>query len=621
MKKIISVLTFNLLLSAFAVAQQLNTPINVIQGDSGTSPRVSMQVSTRGIVTAITKTGFYIQTPDVEIDKSSKTSEGILVYTGRDGEKPKLGDLAEVSGTVKEHRPGEEKYNLSITEITKPTFKVVSSGNPLPAPITLTAIDLDPKGSIDQLERYEGMRVKINSLTVSAGTSGRIDDKKTFIAYTDGTFFGVLSGTPRPMKEAGLDIIDIIGGKLPKNILAFDMNPENLRFDSDAQVGRKQIHVAAGEVIKNIVGVVDFGYRKYTILIDSDNKPTVENKKSAVPVPTAKDREITVGSFNLENFFDDEQNSDADKLKVPELILPKEVFAGRLNKASLAIRNVLSMPDVLGIVECENIKVLKKLADKINADAVADKQPNPNYVPYLEEGNDVRGIDVGYLVKSDKVKIIEVKQLGKDAMLLDEKQKEDGFLFDRPSLMLRASVLDSKTNKPFEFTVIVNHFKSYGDINDEEKGQRVQNKKRQQAEWMANFVAERAKTNPNERIILCGDFNAFQFPDGYNDPIGTLLGKANPNVLTPSKADYKTGLGDLIFSLPENQRYSFVFGGNAQAIDHILINANTLKNVVDFQYARVDADFPLVYYNDYKRPERLSDHDAPIAYLSLDERK
>jgi uncharacterized protein len=41
-------------------------------------------------------------------------------------------------------------------------------------------------------------------------------------------------------------------------------------------------------------------------------------------------------------------------------------------------------------------------------------------------------------------------------------------------------------------------------------------KKRLQAEWLSNFVAERAKTNPTERLILCGDFNAFQFNDGYN---------------------------------------------------------------------------------------------------------
>ncbi len=615
MKNLFSIAIFNLFL-CISVFGQLNTPINVIQGDAGVSLKANSQVTTRGIVTAIIKKGFYIQTPDAEIDKSSKTSEGIFVFTNDEPTSISIGDLVDVSGSVLEYKPRAEKYALPLTQITKPRVNVVSKGNPLPKPIVLTAIDVDPKGKIDQMERFEGMRVKINSLTVSAGTGGRIDDKKG-IAFTDGIFYGVLSGTPRPLKETGLDILDVLGEKLPNNIWAFDMNPENLRFDSDTQIGNKQLHVAVGEVIKNVVGVVDYARRSYTILIDANNPLTVENKKSAVAVATAKEREVTVGSFNLENFFDEEVNSDNVE---KEAVTPKNVFEGRLNKASLAIRNVLSMPDVLGIVEVENIKVLKRLADKINADAVAANQNNPKYEAYLEEGNDMRGIDVGYLIKSTKVKVLEVKQLGKDVKPEIQANSKE-MLFDRPSLMLRAEVVDSKTNKPFEFTTIVVHFKSYSGINDPQDGKRVQNKKRQQAEWLANFVAERAKTNPTERMILCGDFNAFQFPDGYNDVMGTLLGKADQNVLTPSKANYKTGLGNLIYSLPANQHYSFIFNGNGQAIDHILINANTLKNVFDFKYARIDSDFPLVYYNDYNRPERLSDHDAPIVYLSLDEIK
>jgi hypothetical protein len=34
-------------------------------------------------------------------------------------------------------------------------------------------------------------------------------------------------------------------------------------------------------------------------------------------------------------------------------------------------------------------------------------------------------------------------------------------------------------------------------------------------------------------------------------------------------------------------------------------------------YAHYDADFPLVYLNDATRPERVSDHDAPVAYFSI----
>ena len=114
--------------------------------------------------------------------------------------------------------------------------------------------------------------------------------------------------------------------------------------------------------------------------------------------------------------------------------------------------------------------------------------------------------------------------------------------------------------------------------------------------------------------------HAFQFNDGYNDLIGTLKGKSDPNVLAPSKTSYPTGLVALIDYLSDPlKRYSYSFDGAAQALDHILINKAGRERLLKFGYARVDADFPLVWSNDATRPERISDHDAPVVFLSLDE--
>src|SRR5204863_4587001 len=135
----------------------------------------------------------------------------------------------------------------------------------------------------------------------------------------------------------------------------------------------------------------------YTLLVDADSKHVVEGNRTFTPVAAAGEREMAIGAFNIENFFDDEKNSDNVQ---NEAVLPKDFFQKRLNKASLAIRNVLSMPDVLGVEEVENLKVLKKLAAKINADAVADGNPDPKYEAYPEDGNDIRGIDPGFLVKT-----------------------------------------------------------------------------------------------------------------------------------------------------------------------------------------------------------------------------
>lgn len=602
-----------LLLSATAIFAQSLTPISQIQGESNMSPFTGKQVTTRGVVTAIVRRGFYIQTPDAETDKNPQTSEGIYVFTNQEVTDILPGNLVEVSGTITEYTPRNERYTLPLTEITRPTTKVISKDNPLPAPITLTNAELTPQGKIDQLERFEGMRVKVDVLTVVAPTGGRANEK-TNQATSDGVFFGVIAGTPRPFREAGIDFLTAFVDKLPNTTPVFDMNPELIRLDSDSQVGSKTIDVTAGATLKNVTGVVDYTFKSYTILIDSNNPPTVEGNKISVAASPAGEREVTVGALNLENFFDDEKNSDNVK---NETTFPADVFQKRLNKASLAIRNVLSSPDVLGIVEVENLAVLKKLADKINADTVAEGKPDPKYEAFLEEGNDIRGIDSGFLVKTSKVKAVETKQLAKDEKLVTEGAKDFEKLFDRPPFLLRAEVADAKTNQTFGFTVIVNHFKSYGGIAEP----RVQNKRRLEAEWLASFIEERAKGNPNERMIICGDFNAFQFNDGYNDLIGILKGKSDPNVLTASKTAYQTGLVDLVDYIDQKNRYSYVFGGSAQVLDHILVNKAARERALKFGYARLNADFPQVYRNDGNRPERLSDHDAPIFYMSLDEIK
>ncbi|MEO7658729.1 MAG: endonuclease/exonuclease/phosphatase family protein, partial [Pyrinomonadaceae bacterium] len=492
--------------------------------------------------------------------------------------------------------------------------KIISKNNPLPVPVTLTPAELDPKGKLDQMERFEGMRVQAD-FAVVAPTSG-FKNEKTGIVTSNGVFFVALQNTPRPFREPGIDVLTVITEKMPETTPYFDMNPEMLRVDSMAQVGNKPLDLPAGATIKNLTGIIDYSRKFYTLVIDAKDPSAVENIKGFVPLSPAGNREVTVGSFNVENLFDDEINSrNIDK----ETVVTKELFQNRLKKASLAIRNVLSLPDVLGIVEVENLKVLQKLADKINADVAAAGQPSPKYMAYLADGNDVRGINVGFLVKSTKIKVIETKQLGKDVKLDFPAAFPNEKLFDRPPFMLRAEVIDNQSQKPLAFTTIVNHIKSYRGIDDVEDGNRVRNKRRLQAEWLANFVQERQKGDISERLILTGDFNAFQFNDGYNDLIGILRGKPEPNVITPSKTLYNTGLINLIDYIDAKNRYSYTYDGSAQALDHILVNKPTRERLLKFGYARVDADFPLVWSNDANRPERLSDHDAPVVFLSLDE--
>jgi predicted extracellular nuclease len=614
----------------FSVAAQKDRTIGEVQSDKNSSPFVSDSVRLTGIVTARLRDGFFLQTPDDKTDGNPLTSEGIYVYTKSEptGEAS-IGNLISVTGIVVEFTKKTEPDSLTITELSmykdKDIIKVISKNNPLPKPIVLSADDFK-SNKIDQLEKYEGMRVSISELTVVAPTNGRVNEK-TGASESDGTFYGVVKGISRPFREIGYDVYDFtfmtdkeresIKKNTPK-IAVFDHNPERIRVESAAQLGSQPIDVTAYTEIKNLTGVVHYAYRAYSILIDTDNKPAISNRVKAQPLPAPNANQFSVAATNVERLFDDE-----DDPNIKEPLITSEGFEKRLKKISLAVRSYLQSPDVVAVVEMENLAVLKKLADRINKDAETGGKPNPKYEAYLVEGNDIGGIDSGFLVKSSRVEVLETKQFGKDEKFENPVSKDDVSLNDRPPFLLRAAIKDPKTNQPVEFTVIVNHLKSLRGYMDEKDAPFVRLKKKLQAEFLAKFVAERLKTNPNERIALVGDFNAFQFNDGITDIIGTLKGTpvGKDAVLNTSTDLLDPDLTDLVDLIKPNQQYSYSFDGNAQVLDHFLVSPALKRHLAGFGYARINADFPEIYRNDETRVERFSDHDAAIGYFNFEEKK
>src|SRR5205814_7504315 len=169
---------------------------------------------------------------------------------------------------------------------------------------------------------------------------------------------------------------------------------------------------------------------------------------AATPVAVPAATQFTVASANLRRFFDTVNDPG-----IGEPVLTPTAFANRLRKASLVVRDLMRTPDVIGVEEVENLSTLQALADKVNADAVASGAPSPAYAAYLVEGNDVGGIDVGFLVRSARVSVIDVTQEGKDATYINPNNGQPEVLNDRPPLVLRASVA-SPGGTPLPLTVI-----------------------------------------------------------------------------------------------------------------------------------------------------------------------
>lgn len=630
-----------------AANAQKDLTIAQVQGDKNASPFVDQNVRVSGVVTARVRTGFFIQTPDDKTDGDAGTSEGIFVFTQLPASPDAaIGNLVTVTGKVEEFRRNNEPFSLSITEISiekgTGTISVISAGNNLPKPVTLTASDF-AANAIDQLEKFEGMRVAVAEAVVVAPTDGRVDNRNGMV-LSDGAFSAVIKGTARPFRGPGMDIREYFASpdrdKLKKEfpkLSIFDANPEVFRIDTDEQallqpvdlgpeaekagaVGAvhlysKPINAAALTGIEGILGVLHYAFGRYTIYTDHDNRPQITTSIKPNPLPAAGADQFSVAGMNLENFFD-----DVDDPGIKEDVVSAEIFERRLQKISAAVRDNLRSPDVIGVIEVENLAALKRLADRLNSDSVKSGAADPRYEAYLIDGNDGRGIDNGFLVKASRIKVLEVRQVGKKDEYKNPKTGESDLLNDRPPLMIRASVADPKSGKPFEFTAVVNHMKSMLGYSDPKQQDNVRMKKRLQAEFLAKFVQDRQKADPVERIILLGDFNSYQFNDGILDMIGIIKGDPAPRdqVLNYSPDIVDPDLINLVDLIDASQRYSYTFDGNAQVLDHMLITQTLKGHVKGFGFARVNADFPEVLKNDPSRPERFSDHDPAIAYFSLE---
>ena len=227
-----------------------------------------------------------------------------------------------------------------------------------------------------------------------------------------------------------------------------------------------------------------------------------------------------MGSYNIERFFD-----TVDDPLVGEPVLTSAAFANRLNKASLAIRNVMRTPDIVGVEEVENLATLAALAAKINADAVAAGQPDPVYVAYLEEGNDVGGHRRRF-PGQDGARRRHRRDAGRQGRDVHRPEHGDpALLNDRPPLVLRA------TGAGRPRLAVPGHGHRQPPALAERGGDpdaRVRAKRAAQAEFLANLIQARQAADPTERIVSVGDYNAFAVNDGYVDVIGTVKGQPTP---------------------------------------------------------------------------------------------
>lgn len=546
-----------------------------IQGAGLTSPFADAIVTTENnVVTTLRPDGFFIQTPADRTDGDPATSDGIFVFTDA-APTVAVGDLVTVTGKVVEF--------FEFTEFSEgPVVEVLGTGT-VPAPVVFNETLPSPDQPQDETayERYEGMLISVANGYV-------VGPSQSFGSDPEAEAHVVASGV-QVYREPGILFPGIDG--LP----VWDGNPEVFEIDPD-KLGLPNQLLSIGSTFE-ATGVLGFEFGDYELWPSS---LTVSGSTLPGPVRAPEASEGTVASLNLLRLFDDIADGTEDVIDGAE-------YAVRLAKFSRYIRDVLQSPDILAVQEAEKLGVLQDLAAQIEAD-----DPSLIYDAYLVEGNDIGGIDVGFLVNASAVQVNTVTQLAADELLTFD----GSLLHDRPPLLLEADFLSyGMPVAPIE--VLAVHNRSLSGI---ETSDRVRIKRLEQAQSIAQIVQSRQTANPDIRLMVVGDFNAFEFSDGYVDAIGQISGNFNPDDNLLSGDDLvDPNLTNQVLTLPAEERYSFNFGGSAQVLDHALTTTGLNPHVTGFAYGRGNAGAPRVLIEDATTPLRASDHDGFVVYVEVQE--
>jgi hypothetical protein len=458
-----------------------------------------------------------------------------------------------------------------LTEITgSPTVQVLGSGEPLP---TVSPFDgttpSDIPFLVPDLERFEGMLVSFDG--IASGPTNRFGEVSLVV------------DNPRPFREPGIIFPGLSG--LP----VWDGNPEVFDVDTDGLDGISD-PVFAGQAISGY-GPLNFTFGRYKVVPKMMSVGPVPDVLRSVRARAAG--EFTVGSLNMLRFFDNAE------------------YFGRKAKFVDYILDVLDAPDVLAVQEAEKIEVLEDLAVDI-----ALEDPSVIYTPILVEGNDVGGIDVGFMVR-DTVTIDQITQLGKDEIL----SYDGSLLHDRPPLLLEGAF--ELEFGSFSIAVMTVHNRSLGGIDDPSSGERVRQKRYEQAQSIAEKVQALQSANPEVHLVVIGDYNAFEFTDGYVDAVGQIVGDFEPgdNLVcgtNPCADLVDPDLTNQTVELDQAERYSYIFTGNGQALDHALTSEGIEGFLAGLELGRGNADAFVDLINDDTTPLRSSDHDGLVLFVASD---
>ncbi|WP_062430630.1 lamin tail domain-containing protein [Herbidospora daliensis] len=562
--------------------------IHDIQGSGRISPIVGQNVTNvPGIVTAVRTTGnsrgYWMQDPSADADPL--TSEGIFVFMGSTSPTVVPGDSVLATGRVTEYRPATGSQALTELGGTISTVKL-SGGNALPAPVTvnlpavytksgaLEAQPLEPSSYVlDYLEVHEGMRMTVAQDTKLVSPVNT-EFGELWVTYTPNH-----NPTPRG-GHVYLDYADNNAG----------------RFFIQSLVGAPAANVGS-TLAAGTTGVIDYqSFGGYVLQATQLGAITEGGLKRQKVTPPKKAGDLSIATYNVENL------TVADS-------------AAKYQRLAEAVVVNLGTPDILALEEIQDnngtatggVVAADQTVAKFIAAIVAAGGPTYDWRSIdPNEGTDggAPGGNIRQVFLFNPARTTFVDRPGGDAntavtVLRERPTSNQVYLSASPGRINPSSSAWSSSRKPLvgeflydgnkQLFVVANHFNSKGGDHPHSAAVQPPNRTTEvqriaQATEVRNFIADlNTKSAGQARAVVLGDINDYQF----SPAVGTLT-------------DNGALLKALINDLPAGERYSYIFDGNSQALDHILVTPN-IKGYA-YGVVHINAEFS----------DQASDHDPQI---------
>lgn len=545
-----------------------------IQGAAHVSPHRGELVVATGVVTRIYADGFALQDPFG--DARPETSDAVFVHLGEppDSTLPEvsLGDGVELHARVAE-LPGAPD-ELSVTELGEVSaLAVLESGVALPAPRPVGGSGARPPSrvvdddglavfepradAIDFYESLEGMRVTLVD-AVAVGLSNRFGELPVVVDAGEGATHLARRGALA--------------------VTADDPQPERIRVCAPP-APIPPLPIAVGDGLGDVTGILGYAFGSYELVATAPLAVEPGELAPEVTALTGGRGLLTVASFNVENLSPAEDE--------------------RLARLGHQIVDALGAPDLIGLQEIQDDD---GPADTGNVDATGTylalvsavrDAGGPPYdfvdLPPMDGGDGGApgaNIRVGWLFRPDRLALVP----GSARRLADPDPTDgDAFAGSRKPLAIEL-VFAGRT-----LLAINNHFTSrlggsplFGSRQPPRIGGRQA--RVAQATALRAHVSDRLASDPGALVIVLGDLNA----RGFDPPLAVLTAGG---LLEDAAAPH-----------PPRERYTFVFEGAAQQLDHVLVSRELAEGAL----------LDLVHGN-AELPGAASDHDPVLVRLRVPE--